>query len=236
MGKTPMLNRAILVAAYTLALVGVAFGQVETEVAAQETPFTSDEEVLDIELADGVVIKGRLTLPPVIDRGEASGGAAVKTLIIYVHGTGPATYLTKRPLDANREFNYFDYWAEAFAERGIGFFSYNKRGVRNSDTPPWFDEVDREAFRKVVPRLEADDLAAIIQSLKRRERLADARVMLRRRERRHDRGRARGGAASGPGRCHHAGRLLPRHHLRHHRRAVHRPRFDAEDQPHVRPR
>ena len=135
-----------------------------------------DATILDIRLADGITIQGRLTLPTA-DSGTPAH-APVRTLVIYVHGTGPGTYLTKRPLGAGRTFNYFDIRAEAFTERGIGFFSYNKRGVTNSEEPPWYDAVDRDLFRTVVPITEADDLAAMVRTLKQHERLAEARIML----------------------------------------------------------
>lgn len=174
-----------LVAALALFATHTASAQ-DTDVDAAhdtvaETSPNYDAHILDIELADGVTIKGRLTLPKpgaAHDANEAGDDDSVNTIVIYVHGTGPATYLTKRRLSATIEFNYFDYFAEAFAERGIAFFSYNKRGVTMGDTPPWFDQVDREAFRKVVPRVEADDLGTIVNALKERDRLREARVML----------------------------------------------------------
>lgn len=174
-----------LVAALALFATATVSAQ-ETETGAAEASPNSIAHILDIKLADGVTIKGRLTLPtadPTNDANETAGDdnkstSPVNTIVIYVHGTGPATYLTKRRLSATREFNYFDFFAEAFAERGIAFFSYNKRGVTMGEEPPWFDEVDREAFRQVVPKVEADDLGTIVTALKHRDRLNEARVIL----------------------------------------------------------
>ncbi len=152
-----------------------------------EAAFAPDfaQEIVDITLSDGVVTRGRLTLPPppTEDDNEGAGDEAhgtpapVGTLVIYVQGTGPGTYLLNRDF-GNGPVSYFDPFAQAFADRGIAFFSYNKRGVTNSDTPPWYDAVDREAFRQVVPDTEADDLATIVESLKQHTQLGDARVVL----------------------------------------------------------
>jgi hypothetical protein len=177
---TNVIGRGTLLATLLLGTTAPVLGQDQAPEQDEATinllsPTNShDEEILEIELHDGVVTKGRLSLPPAQDGEDAN----ISTLVIYVHGTGPATYLTTRRLNADTQFNYFDFFADAFPERGIGFFSYNKRGVTNSDAPPWFDHVDRDAFRNVVPAVETDDLAAIIETLKQDDRLAHARVML----------------------------------------------------------
>jgi pimeloyl-ACP methyl ester carboxylesterase len=43
---------------------------------------------------------------------------------------------------------------------------------------PMFDEVDRDKFREVVPSVETDDLASIIDVLKKDKQLDDAKVFL----------------------------------------------------------
>lgn len=178
---TMMANRRItplemLIACLIIPTPVVAQGDPGQPEATTDAHAIGDVAILDIRLPDGVGIQGRLVLPAT--EPGASAPAPVRTLVIYVHGTGPGTYLTKRPLGSGKTFNYFDIRAEAFIKRGIGLFSYNKRGVTNSEVPPWFDDVDRKLFRTAVPITEADDLAAMIRALKRHDRIASARIML----------------------------------------------------------
>lgn len=165
-----------LTASLIVPTLAFAHGDAEPRDASTSTSMIGDVTILDIPLADGISIQGRLILPTA--DGGAPSQAPVRTLVIYVHGTGPGTYLTKRPLGAGKTFNYFDVRAEAFTKRGIGFLSYNKRGVTNSEDPPWFDAVDREVFRTVVPLTEADDLSAVVRTLKKNDRLTNTRIML----------------------------------------------------------
>jgi pimeloyl-ACP methyl ester carboxylesterase len=138
---------------------------------AQEKPEPFLKELIEIELADGERIKGRLCLPVQPDAAKSP------TLVVYVHGTGPGTHLNKRKI-GDKTFNYFDYVAQAFCERGVAFFSYDKRGVTMGETPPWFDEIDREKFRKVVPGVESQDIATIVDHLKKDSRLSGSKVAL----------------------------------------------------------
>ena len=55
------------------------------------------EEIIKVSLSNGEIIAGRLTLPLNKDN--------VPSLVIFVHGTGPNTYLNKRKI-GNTEFNY----------------------------------------------------------------------------------------------------------------------------------
>ena len=129
------------------------------------------DEIVEIELADQARIEGRLCLP------RSNGNAPLPALVIYVHGTGPGTYLDK-PQIGDKSFNYFDLPAQEMCRQGLAFFSYNKRGVTIGDKAPWFDEVDRDKFSKVVPSVETADLEMIIDTLKQKEQLADAKIIL----------------------------------------------------------
>ena len=72
-------------------------------------------EIKTIPLNDGEIIEARLCLPE----------NEVKTIIFYISGTGPTTYLTKRPT-----FNFFDELANGFCNEGMAFFTYNRRGCK----------------------------------------------------------------------------------------------------------
>ena len=96
-------------------------------------------EIIKFSLFDGETVEGKLSLSPDTQN--------VRELVIYVHGTGPATYDNHRKF-GTLELNYFDYFAQEFNRRGIAFFTYNKRVVTLGTDPPLYDRVDREKFRK----------------------------------------------------------------------------------------
>lgn len=126
-------------------------------------------EIIKVKLFDNEILTGKLQLPP--NTGK------IKELVIYVHGTGPGTYLNRRVI-GGVDFNYFDVFAEEFNRRGVAFFSYNKRGVEVGEKPPNFETVDREKFKKVVPSIEVKDIAAAIKFLKKDKRLKRAKIVL----------------------------------------------------------
>jgi pimeloyl-ACP methyl ester carboxylesterase len=131
--------------------------------------FANASEIVKIPLFDGETLTGKLELPADINK--------IRELVIYIHGTGPGTYNDHRKV-GSVEFNYFDPFAQEFNKRGIAFFSYNKRGVEIGDQPPFYDKVDREKFKKVIPSVELKDIANIIAALRKDKRLKGAKVVL----------------------------------------------------------
>ena len=75
--------------------------------------FTS--EVKTVKLEDGEVINTRICLPD----------NDVATIVFCISGTGPSTYLTKRPT-----FNYNDELAKGFCEQGLAFLLMTDAGVK----------------------------------------------------------------------------------------------------------
>lgn len=159
---------SLVLAAPALAVPYAKVQEQAQEAETEDNPHTTS--ILEMRLDDGDVLKGQIYLP--------QDAESVKTLVIFVHGTGPATYLNKRAASGGRSFNYFDYWGHELNERGVAFFAYSKRGVTMGDQPPNYDEVDREKFRKVVPHTEVDDLAVIVDQLKAVPAVKDAKVVL----------------------------------------------------------
>lgn len=131
-------------------------------IAIQAQAFTS--EIKTITLSDEEKVTARLCLP---ENGE------VNTIVVVVHGTGPFTYLTKR-----QGFNYYDVLADGFCEQGIGFFSYNRRGVDLGEIPPWFGEVDSLKHTKYLPHIEATDIETMIAFLKKDKRFLNCKIIL----------------------------------------------------------
>lgn len=130
--------------------------------AVQAQNFTS--EIKTLELSDGEKTTTRLCLP---ENGK------VNTIVIAIHGTGPNTYLTKR-----QKFNYYDVLANGFCEQGVGFFTYNRRGVELGETAPWFDEVDSLKYAKSLPHIEAADIETMVGFLKNDERFKNSKIIL----------------------------------------------------------
>lgn len=126
-------------------------------------------EIVKVPLFDGATLMGKLRLPP--------GDAKVGEIVLYIHGTGPGTYDNHRKFGA-LELNYFDYFAEEFNRRGVGFFSYTKRGVEIGTDAPMYDKVDREKFRMTIPSIEVKDIASMIAYLRKTPRLKKAKVIL----------------------------------------------------------
>jgi hypothetical protein len=101
-------------------------------------------EVKTIKLSDGEATTARLCLPK---------NGQINTIVVAVHGTGPYTYLTQR-----QGFNYYDVLADGFCGKGVGFFTYNRRGVDLGEKAPLFDKVDSTKYKKYLPYTEAVDI------------------------------------------------------------------------------
>ncbi len=126
-------------------------------------------EIISIKLLDNDIIDGKLELP--------KDSSNVPLCIIFIPGTGPNTYLNKRQF-GDVTFNYYDLFAQEFNRRGIGFFTYNRRGVEIGDQPPYFDKIDSAKYKKYTPQQETLDVEAIISALKKEERLKHAKIAL----------------------------------------------------------
>lgn len=121
-------------------------------------------EVKTIKLSDGEETTARLCLPK---------DGQINTIVVAVHGTGPFTYLTKR-----QGFNFYDVLAEGFCGKGVGFFTYNRRGVDLGETAPWFDKVDSIKYTKYLPYTEAVDIETMITFLKNDKRFKNCKIIL----------------------------------------------------------
>jgi pimeloyl-ACP methyl ester carboxylesterase len=131
--------------------------------------FSQQSQIVKIKLSDGDTLTGKLDIPESPKR--------VKELVIFVHGTGPGTYLDRRKISGN-EFVYFDLFKQELNKRGIAFYAYNRRGVSLTNTPPTYDTVDRVKYKKYLPSIESEDIATVISSLKKDKRLAKAEIVL----------------------------------------------------------
>jgi pimeloyl-ACP methyl ester carboxylesterase len=130
---------------------------------------TFSSNIIKIELSDGEVINGKLDLP--------QDSCNVPLIVVFVPGTGPNTYLNKRNF-GNIEFNYFDLFATEFTKKGIGFLTYNRRGVEIGDRPPYYDKIDSAKYVKYTPSREVFDIESIISTLKKDIRFKNTKIAL----------------------------------------------------------
>ena len=126
-------------------------------------------EIRNVPLNDGESIVGRLSLPSTNDK--------VPLVVVFVPGTGPNTYLNKRKI-SKAEFNYYDLFETEFNKRGIGFFTYNRRGVEIGENPPYYDKIDSTKYAKYTPKREVLDIESILADLRKVDRLKNARIAL----------------------------------------------------------
>lgn len=149
----------------------------ESEPAAPDLPGEGEEgageeagcasQIITVETFDGLSFEGKLRLP--------EGGA--DKLVIYVNGSGPNTYDNHRE-SGELKFNYFDLFAQRFTAEGAAFFSYNTRGVTPGTEPPYFADIDEEAYQTYIPSNEVKDVVSIIRRLTALPELAEAKVYL----------------------------------------------------------
>lgn len=126
-------------------------------------------EILKIKSFDGYTLTGKLDLPV--------NATDVSTLVIFVPGTGPNTYDNHR-LIGDKEFNYYDLFAQELGKRQVGFFRYNTRGVEMGTQPPMYDTIDKKEYRKYTPENQAKDIEIMITELKKNEALKNTKVVL----------------------------------------------------------
>lgn len=120
-------------------------------------------EMKTIQLNDGEEITARLCLPENV----------TETILFCIPGTGPSTYLTKRA-----SFNFYDELASGFCEQGLAFFTYNRRGCKDGETPPFFVDVDSAKYAKYTPLQEAEDVEYMINSIIQDKRFSNCKIIL----------------------------------------------------------
>lgn len=126
-------------------------------------------DTITVHLNDGECFLGRLSLP--------AGKKDVPLVVVFIPDAGPNTYLNTGMI-GETVYNYFDLFESEFNKRGIGFLSYNRRGVTLNEKPPHFYQVDSAKFARYNPKREVLDVEAMISTLKDRERLQKANIVL----------------------------------------------------------
>jgi pimeloyl-ACP methyl ester carboxylesterase len=134
---------------------------------AQATQSASTD--LSFQAHDGVDMFGRLVLPKT---------AKPRAIVVYVQTAEGATIDLKRPLGGGRTFNYFDLYRVELIKKGIGFFSYEGRGIRMGDTPPRYEKIDWALFNTGTLENKAKDVASAVEAIRRQPGLRETPVLL----------------------------------------------------------
>ena len=122
---------------HALAISATVLVALSVSVRAQNAPAAKAQTTeITFTSHDGYPMRGKLTVPNTV------GPYAV---VVYVQAAEGMTVDMKRPLP-NGTFNYFDLYREKLPEIGVGFFSYEGRGVTMGDTPPRYEKIDREVY------------------------------------------------------------------------------------------
>jgi predicted esterase len=114
-------------------------------------------EILKIKSFDGYMLKGKLTLP--------KNDGNISKLVIHINGAGPNTY-------------HIDFFPEYYANNGIAYFSYNKRGVYEDENPSSIKEINENEYKTYLPSSSVEDIFCIINILKNTERFNDSIVLI----------------------------------------------------------
>lgn len=130
---------------------------------------TVSSNVLEIQSFDGYNLQVRLTTP----KYEKE----IKKLVIFVNGSGPNTYDNKRKVE-DVEFNYFDFFADAFSDNGIAFLSSSTRGVSQGNEAPFYAEISDEEYQKYTPANSVEDLLYIIEYIRSDSRFEKCEIYL----------------------------------------------------------
>lgn len=133
----------------------------------QSSPWRS----LDVRFSshDGYPMYGKLVLPT--DKPP-------RAIVVYVQTAEGSTVDMKRPLNATETFNYFDLYRRRLSSDGMGFFSYEGRGVQMGDALPRFEKIDQEVFDTSTLDNKTRDVLSAIRSVREQPECGAAPILL----------------------------------------------------------
>lgn len=113
-------------------------------------------ELMRIIAQDGYMLDAMLSTP---DENH-------NKLVLFVNGSGPYTYNTKRQNVDGSIFNYFDLFSKEFTDRGIAFCRFSTRGVTDGEVPPTYSNINDSEYASYLPHNSTSDLNIIINYLR----------------------------------------------------------------------
>ncbi len=111
---------------------------------------------------DGYEMFGRLALPD---------SQSPRAIVVYVQTAEGATVDQKRSLGREKTFNYHELYRKKFPEMGVGFFSYEGRGIRMGDSPPRYEKIDWDIYNTSTLENKARDVLSAVGVLRERDGL-----------------------------------------------------------------
>jgi hypothetical protein len=103
---------------------------------------------------------------------------APRAIVIYVQTAEGATVDQKRLMSATATFNYYDLYRDTLTPKGVGFFSYEGRGIRTGDKPPRFEKIDAAIFDTGTLDNKVRDVLSAIQVVRKQPGCETAPILL----------------------------------------------------------
>lgn len=110
----------------------------------------------DFRSFDGTPLRGRLVLPP---------GEGPHPVIVYAQAAEGMTIDVRRPLAGGGSFSYFDIYRRHLPPLGVGFLSYEGRGITAGSQPPRYEQIDSAVYNTSTLSAKARDLVAAVEAV-----------------------------------------------------------------------
>lgn len=118
---------------------------------------------------DKVDLFGRLAVPE---------SKPPRAIVIYVQTAEGATVDQKRSLGSEKTFNYHDLYRKHFTAMGVGFFSYEGRGIRMGDELPRFEKIDWAVYNTSTLDNKVKDAVSAIEVVRKQKGLRETPIYL----------------------------------------------------------
>jgi dienelactone hydrolase len=140
----------------------------EARALAKSLPLRRVTTQIEFRSHDDHSMFGKLVLP-------APGPP--KAIVICVQSAEGATVDMKRPLSRTESFNYYDFCRDRLTG-GLGFFSYEDRGIRMGDRLPRIETIDTEVFNTGTLDNKVRDILSAISAVRGQPGLEEVPVFL----------------------------------------------------------
>ena len=152
-----------------LAISATVLVAVSAGVRAQNAPAVKAQTTeITFTSHDGYPMRGKLTVP---------NTTRPYAVVVYVQAAEGMTVDMKRPLP-NGTFNYFDLYREKLPEIGVGFFSYEGRGVTMGDSPPRYETIDRDVYNTSTLDNKVRDVLSAVSAVLKQKDVDPAKIFL----------------------------------------------------------
>ncbi len=147
----------------------LTLGQETSATRSEDQTTQSTSTDVPFQAYDGVDMFGRIVLPK---------SGKPRAIVVYVQTAEGQTIDVKRPLGGGKTFNYFDLYRVQLLKTGIGFFSYEGRGIRMGDAPPRYEKIDRNIFNTGTLDNKVKDAVSAVETIRKQPGLRETPVFL----------------------------------------------------------